>query len=181
MKGVVFTEFLDMVDDTFGMEMTESIVSGSDLPSGGVYTSVGTYDHNEIVSLVGDLSRKTHIDISELVHVFGRHLMSRFVEIYPAFFEVSDVLTFLENVDGYIHGEVRKLYPDAALPNIETKRLDGQVLELIYRSHRMMGDLAEGLIEGALVQFGNTHACSREDLPDDDGCQCVKFTLKPLS
>ena len=73
MKGVVFTLLLDMVDDTFGPAVTEQIISASDLPSGGVYTAVGTYDHAEIVALVTNLSKETELSVSALVHTFGKH------------------------------------------------------------------------------------------------------------
>ncbi|MEL7340130.1 MAG: heme NO-binding domain-containing protein, partial [Bacteroidota bacterium] len=55
MKGIVFTEFLEMVEDTFGFETADNIVSQAELPSGGVYTAVGTYPALEMVSLVGKL------------------------------------------------------------------------------------------------------------------------------
>lgn len=50
MKGMIFTEFLEMVEEKFSMEMVDQILSESDLPSGGIYTSVGNYPHTEIVS-----------------------------------------------------------------------------------------------------------------------------------
>ena len=180
MKGVVFTEFMDMVDEKFGVDITEDIVAKADLPSGGAYTSVGTYDHGELVALVHNLSTSTSTDMSVLIHAFGRHLLDRFVDLFPDFFSAdADVLSFLENVDGYIHGEVRKLYPDATLPEITTERLPDGRFVLNYRSKRMMGDLAEGLIEGAIAHYGGTQACSRTDHPNENGQQCVTFTLTP--
>ena len=71
MKGMVFTEFLEMVEDQFGWEIAEDIVEESNLPSGGAYTSVGTYDHNEMVSMVVALSEKTGLDIPTLLKAYG--------------------------------------------------------------------------------------------------------------
>ena len=56
MKGIVFKEFIDMVEATFGEEMLDTVIENSDLPSGGVYTSVGTYPHTELVAMVVTLS-----------------------------------------------------------------------------------------------------------------------------
>lgn len=180
MKGVVFTEFMEMVDTSFGPHITETIISQSDLPSGGAYTSVGTYPHSEIVTLVTKLAETTNTEVPVLVKTFGTYLLGRFTEMYPAFFEgQDDVCAFLEGVDGYIHGEVRKLYPDATLPKITTERLEGGDMLLNYKSERMMGDLAEGLIAGALAHFGDTHTCERQDLPQEGGSQCVMFKLVP--
>jgi len=179
MKGIVFTEFLDMVDDKFGFTVTESIVQASDLPSGGAYTAVGTYDHAEIVSLVGNLSKSTNMEIPVLIYTFGRHLFDRFQILYPDFFTTAtSAPEFLASVDGYIHLEVRKLYPDATLPQITTEEISDKEFVLNYKSDRMMGDLAEGLIAGAIEHFGNHHQCIREDLANEKGSQCVRFTLK---
>jgi hypothetical protein len=39
MKGIVFTAFLEMVEDKFGIEIVDHIISHSDVDSKGVYTS----------------------------------------------------------------------------------------------------------------------------------------------
>lgn len=44
MKGVVFTEFIEMVEGRFGLAMVDRIIEAAQLPSSGVYTAVGTYD-----------------------------------------------------------------------------------------------------------------------------------------
>ncbi len=43
MKGIVFTEFLDMVDSVYSPEVVEDIIEASELASAGPYTAVGTY------------------------------------------------------------------------------------------------------------------------------------------
>lgn len=39
MKGIVFREFIDMVESTFGEDISDEIIEESDLPSGGSYTA----------------------------------------------------------------------------------------------------------------------------------------------
>ena len=39
MKGIVFREFLEMVESTFGDEMSEKLVEDNDLASGGISVS----------------------------------------------------------------------------------------------------------------------------------------------
>ena len=41
MKGIIFTEFIEMVEDKFGFEVADNIITNSNLPSGGAYTAVG--------------------------------------------------------------------------------------------------------------------------------------------
>ena len=43
MKGIVFTEFLEMVEEKYGLEMVDDIIENANLQSHGAYTSVGTY------------------------------------------------------------------------------------------------------------------------------------------
>jgi len=41
MKGIVFGEFMEMVEATFGDETVDMMVEQNNLASGGVYTAVG--------------------------------------------------------------------------------------------------------------------------------------------
>lgn len=168
MKGMVFTELLDMVEDKFGIDMVDAVIEDADLPvSKGAYTAVGTYPHEEIVSIVMQLSKHSGIAPNELLKIFGEHLFSRFHEAYPKFFlSASDSFSFLENIDQYIHVEVRKLYPDAELPEFSCERSDNQ-LKMTYTSSRHMEDFAEGLIRGCLKHFQEEGDISRESVSEN--------------
>jgi len=175
MKGIVFTEFLEMVEDKFGFDTADKIVSNSQLKSGGVYTAVGTYDHSEIVQLATHLSKESEISIPDLLQVFGKHLFGRFAKGYARFFEnTTDSFSFLSSIENYIHIEVRKLYPDAELPTFEVQRLGEDKMEMIYKSERGFADFAEGLMKGCIEHFGEEVVVERENLR---GNHEVKFTL----
>ncbi len=90
MKGVVFTEFMELVEDKFSFETADKIVEGSDLASGGAYTSLGTYDHEELLKMVTLLSEMSDAPIPDLVRTFGLHLANRFAAAFPQFFENTD-------------------------------------------------------------------------------------------
>jgi hypothetical protein len=77
-------------------------------------------------------------------------------------------------VEDYIHVEVRKLYPKAELPTFKCTRLDENRLEMVYKSLRPFGDLAQGLIAGCGEFFGETLAIERTDL---DGASEVRFLI----
>ncbi|WOO42013.1 heme NO-binding domain-containing protein [Rubellicoccus peritrichatus] len=155
MKGMVFTEFLEMVEERFGIDMVDDLIERADLPvSQGAYTAVGTYPHEEMVSLVTELHKATEVSVSDLLKTYGEHLFQRFVVGYPVFFENLDSsLAFLENIHDYIHVEVRKLYPDAELPEFRTTRVAENELHMHYISERHMEDFAEGLILGCFKHF----------------------------
>lgn len=154
MLGVVFTEFLELVEEKFGLDTVDAILDDSGVENDGAYTAVGSYDHQEIVSLVVALSKHIDVPTEALIHTFGTHLATRFAALYPQFFEGhSDVFSFLATVDKHIHREVKKLYPNADLPTISTNQVDDKTLVLDYRSRRHFGQLAQGLIEGALAYY----------------------------
>jgi len=170
MKGVVFTEFLEMVEDSFSPGVADRIIEASDLPSGGAYTAVGTYNHAEIVTLVQKLSVETKLSVDELLHTFGKHLFGRFVEGYPGFFEgEQDAFQFLQSVEEYIHVEVKKLYPDAELPSVIATLETPNHLKIIYRSDRNMGDLAHGLIDGCIKHFAEPIEIRRSEASAEAG------------
>ncbi len=176
MKGVVFTEFLELVETAFSPEVADKIITRANVPSGGAYTAVGTYDHAEMLALVTELSRETGAPVPALVHTFGKHLFQRFTAGFPHFFAVPSAFDFLARVHDYIHVEVRKLYADAELPSFDNERPDDRTLIMTYRSHRPFADLAAGLIESAIEHWGGGIDVLRETL-DEPGRTAVRFTL----
>jgi hypothetical protein len=177
MKGIVFTEFLDMVEQNFGYEMVDTLLNESELPSGGIYTSIGTYNHQEMVNLLVTLNMKTKTPISQLLRTFGRYLFQRFTKIYSHLIDKApDAFAFLGSIHNYIHVEVRKLYPDAELPHFDIEQPNANTLVMYYSSVRSMGDLAYGLIEGAMKHYGETATITQE-LLQEDGSQ-IKFVIE---
>ncbi|NJN78108.1 MAG: hypothetical protein HC803_07045 [Saprospiraceae bacterium] len=181
MKGMVFTEFLEMVEEKFGFDVVDNILEASKdkLSTGGAYTAIGTYSHGEIITLVTNLSTETNIPIPHLVHVFGTHLLGQFAAHYTQFFEeANNTFEFLESIDNHIHIEVLKLYPDAELPRFKCFHPDDKPNELtmIYSSERAMSDLAAGLIEGAIKYYKENITFTKMDLDNSNG-KIVKFDL----
>lgn len=165
MKGIIFTEFLDMVDDKFSVEITEKIISQCDLESDGAYTATGTYSHTEILSLVMTLHKQCGASVQDLCRTFGAHLFQRFSILYPVFFDGhQNAFSFLETVENYIHVEVLKLFPEAKLPSIQGNRLGDDSMEVIYRSHRCLTPVCHGLILGCLDYFDHPATIEVEDL-----------------
>jgi hypothetical protein len=177
MKGIVFTEFLTMVEERFSLAMVEHIIEAAQLPSQGVYTSVGTYPVEEMVKLLQQLSLQSGTAAPDLLKTFGRYLLGRFVEAHPGFFAVQQcTLDFLSAVEEHIHVEVRKLYADAELPRFFCERVSPQTLTMIYRSPRGLADLAEGLIEGCALHYREPVRVEREDLSGGNGTH-VQFKI----
>lgn len=157
MLGVVFTEFMEMVEARFSPEVLDRIIDRAAPDNGGAYTAVGYYPHEEIVSLVVALSEETGLPAGTLVQAFGQHLFGRFTEGYAPMIEGrKGTVDLLCQLDGDIHVAVRKLYPEARLPRFYVMAREGDDLRLAYESPRGMEDLALGLIHGAIGHFGET-------------------------
>ncbi|MGE0483813.1 MAG: heme NO-binding domain-containing protein [Gammaproteobacteria bacterium] len=177
MKGMVFTEFLDMVEQQHSAALVDDIIDACELPSGGAYTAVGTYDHREMVDLVVELSRRLDTPVPDLLQAFGTHLFGRFVAAYPHFFtDVDSAFALLHGIEDVIHKEVRKLYPEAELPRFETAYDGPDRLVMVYRSPRHMEDLAEGLIRACIAHYGESVQLERTSLDEGDGAS-VRFVL----
>jgi hypothetical protein len=177
MKGIVFTEFLDMVEERYSAELVDRIIEAAQLPSGGAYTAVGTYDHGEIWSLVCELSKVIDVPVPELFRAYGEHLFTRFTVSYPhCLGSAKSAFDVLQRLDSVIHREVRRLYPDAELPRFEIVEHSPSRMVLVYESVRHFGDLAEGLIRACGRHFGENLSLARETLPAE-GRSRVRFTL----
>lgn len=169
MLGMVFTEFLDMVEERFSPATADRILTEAALPHGGAYTAVGYYPHEEMVTLVTLLSRHTQVPADDLVRAFGHHLLGRFACEYPAMFaDAGCLFDFLATIDRQIHVQVRKLYPKAMLPRFTVLARSEDALHLRYESPRSMEALARGLIEGAIEHYGEPHAVALRRSPAAD-------------
>lgn len=176
MKGVIFTELLDFVEEQFSPALAAQVLSAAQIPVAR-YQPFGNYDHHELGRLIDGLSAASHVPAAELTRRFGAHVFQRFASLYPAFLDGAEsALDLLAGIETTIHGELLKLYPDAEFPSFACTVTSPKHLELIYRSRRHLADFAEGLILGCVAHFGDPVEVRREDLPAVD-VQAVRFTL----
>jgi hypothetical protein len=114
MLGVVFTEFMEMVENKFSFDVADKVLEASGVGADSGFTAIAYYDHADLVRLVAALKGATGLEIDELMQTFGAHLFSRFSVNYPELFEsTAGSLDFLERVEDYILVEVRNLTPEA--------------------------------------------------------------------
>jgi hypothetical protein len=176
MKGIVFTEFLDLVEDKFGLEMLDTILNESDLESKGIYTSIGTYNFSEMLQLLQSLSAHTNISIDDLLLVYAEHFFSVIEESYPGLLATyKDPIEMLSSIENHIHVEVRKIYPDAELPTFVVEEKTENSLVMIYKSSRAMHHFGLGLMNKTFEHFNSTASIILEKIKDD-GTE-VKFII----
>lgn len=166
-----------MAEARFSLRVVDRVLTEVSPPSGGQYTAVGTYPSSELAALLMALSRETGTAPKALLGDFGAHLFARFVETQPGFFaSAPDAFALLRSVEGHIHVEVKKLYPDAELPSLVCSDDGPNRLILMYRSPRRLADLAEGLIDACAKHYRQELEVEREDLSEGKG-EVVRFTL----
>ena len=176
MKGIVFTEFLDLVESKFGLEMVDKIISQSELESGGAYTAIGTYRFSEMLQLLGNLSNNTGISTDNLLLVYGEHFFSVLEESYPGLLNTyTDPIELLASIENHIHVEVRKIYPKAELPTFIVEEKTKSSLILIYKSIRAMHHFGLGLMNKTFEYFNSTATIVLERTKKD-GSE-VKFII----
>ncbi len=177
MKGVVFREFVDLVEERYGEDIVDRLLSHPGLSTGGAYTSVGTYDHAELLILIELLSQEIGVEPHELTIEFGKQLFNRLYKSYPHFVDPHDsAFDFLKTIESVVHTEVKKLYSDAEVPEYHCEQLDDGVLVMDYRSSRPFADLAEGMLLGCIAHFNEPIEVHREPL-DGETQRASRFTL----
>ena len=167
MKGIIFTEFLDMVERDFGIETLDAILSKAKLS--GVYTSVGTYPDSEMNNLVQALSGVLNKDVNVLHEYFGKSLFHGLLKNYPSFFSDNiSLFEFINSIHDHIHVEVKKLYPDAVLPDIIVQNQSDSQITILYSSSRKYGNIAKGLLLSTIEYF-NVKASLKEKKLSESG------------
>ena len=153
MKGIVFNIMEQVISDQHGERFWDDVLeaAGSD----GVYTAVGTYPHEELISLVGAAAGMLEVSPDDLVQDFGRRAIPHFVERYLHFFTPhADTRSFILTLNEVIHPEVRKLFPGAEAPSFEFSLPNERTVQLAYISTRQLCSFAEGLVLGAADHYG---------------------------
>ncbi len=155
MKGNVLVELIKMAEDAFGEDVVDEILDEADLSSDGAFTTVGNYPCSDLIKIVEGLSAHSGVSAEILQQKFGHWMMGHFGEKFPeTFVGKRDSMEMLEAIDGQVHVEVRKLYPDAELPHFHTQRISDDHLKMVYTSPRPLEDFCHGLIEACVNRFG---------------------------
>ncbi|OIQ26606.1 heme NO-binding domain-containing protein [uncultured Vibrio sp.] len=176
MKGIIFTEFMELVEQEFGLEVLDSILE--EAQDSGVYTSVGSYDHKALVALIVALSKKTNVSSEDLQQVFGQSVFLNLLKTLPntaALNRCSNSFQFIRHVEDYIHIEVKKLYPDAKPPSFEFISESQTQMVFDYKSARCLSHVCLGLIKGCSNYFDEHIDISTESQSSDQSH--VRFSL----
>lgn len=178
MKGVVFTELLEMAETQLSEWVVDEIIESVALENGGAYTRVGNYPCSELIALVEAIGARMNVSPRDLQQSFGHWMFKSFSASNPEFLvNRTNAFEMLEAIENEVHVEVRKLYPDAELPRFETIRPDENSLTMRYMSQRPLKYFCLGLIEGCLAHF-NEVASIRIQHGDAEDLEVAEFFIK---
>jgi predicted hydrocarbon binding protein len=183
MKGVVFVKLNEFVDQVWGDEFWEELLDEAQLSSGGVYTTVATYDDEELFCLLKLIELKKGVSIKESQYLFGKWVFKELYNIAPK--GAHDFVTtfeFLHAVQDFIHVEVKKLNPDALLPEFDFIDESKSHLSFHYKSPRKMCFFCEGLIAGLAEHTGEQVNIRQSECEHESGSRCViNVEIAPLN
>lgn len=179
MKGVVFVNFADFVEESWGLEFWDQVLSEVAPASEGVYTTVATYPDQELFDLIGYICKVKSISPEDAQTVFGRWLFKKLHSIAPPQSKhFTDPFAFLRGVQDVIHVEVKKLNQDAILPEFRFIEEDANSLTLEYISPRNLPYFCEGLILGLGDYMQQPLEVGHTPSLDDDASQWIMQVRK---
>jgi len=153
MKGVIFTEFVEFVEERYGFDTADEILvdeKGEDR----IFTQAGNYPFDDLVAVITTLCKVENIELKEVLYYFGEYLFERLAKMASFLIEGStSSFDLISKVDSYIHIEVKKLYPDADLPKFRVRSQSDTVLEMEYQSEKRLEELGKGLMSGCAKFF----------------------------
>ncbi|MGS0675457.1 heme NO-binding domain-containing protein [Shewanella sp. 0m-4] len=174
MKGIIFSEFIELVENTFGLEICQQMLDENN--NDGVYTSVGTYDHKDLVNLIITLSKLTGISAEDLQQIYGKAIFKILYNSMPGLEgQSASTFEFIKSVEEYIHIEVKKLYPNSNPPSFTFISSTQSQLIMDYVSARCMAHVCFGLIQGCADHFNENIDIKMEPIVADQSE--VRFTM----
>jgi hypothetical protein len=161
--------------------VADRVIAASESSCDGAYVSVDTYPHAELLRIVSALAQAVEEDPAALIQSFGESLFGKLVVAYGHLLEdINDPFTLLEKLDGFVHFEVKKLEPEAELPEFHCDRTGSQSVTLTYNSSRALSDLAEGLLLGCFAHYRRPVRVRRQDRSEGAGT-LVDFFIETVS
>ena len=168
MKGILFVEFIEFLEEHTDENTAQQIINQAELESQGGFSRVGLYDYQELIKLLVSAAERLDRPVNELLDGYSEHLMSMFNRDYPEFFEgATCAADILKNLDSHIHVQVQKLYPDAELPRFDYEIINEQI-HLSYHSPRPLANVAKSLTIACIKHFATGEKIISSEISEDE-------------
>lgn len=178
MKGMVFNLLEDFVTENFGDDTLDEIYDQATLQTKEPFVGPGMYPDEDFLELVGQICSKLGITPDVASRKFGEYCFPKLSGAHGQFVSRCDnAKDFIKSVDGIVHVEVLKLYPDVELPKFEYPAEESDSLTIEYRSKKKLCFFMEGLIAGCGKHYNENIAIKQEKCYHQGDDHCL-FKLK---
>ena len=165
--------------DWFSIEVRRFAAASLHLDGVAIVRAVkrGAAEPDRMASLrltIEALAEASGLDRPVFLRRFGTELFGRLAALFPVFFVgARSALDLLADFEHEVHDELRRFDARLDPPRIECSRPSPDRVELVYRSARGFGDLAHGLIAGAIAWFGDELVLERRE----DATGAIHFSV----
>lgn len=163
MKGLLFTELLEMIEEEYGYNTANAVVLNAKLHSKGIYTSAKVYHRNEMAVLFEQLQRQTKLPFETLAKAFGRHLCKRVLISYPQQMP-------------YFYRIFSSITKKGSLALFENFKDDNRTLTVVYDPAQKLTCVTEGIVQGYLEHL--RHLNRVEETQTENGKRKFVLSLK---
>ena len=154
MKGIIFNLLEDFIIESLDEEQYEAILAECELQTAEPFVGPGTYPDEDLLAIVNKTVQAMGISQADALRAFGKFHIPKLAEKFPDFMTPhKHPKSFLKTIESIVHTEVKKLYPDAKLPQFSYKDPSDKRLTILYKSDRKFCHLVEGLIEGVAEYY----------------------------
>ena len=147
MHGTICSELNTYITNKFGFDVWQKIRTDCDLGS-KIYITSQNYPDEEMIQIIKSLSAQTGKDEPWIMEDFGKFMAEYIVKFFGTLFEPQwGTLDLLENIPAVL-SRVLSMYPEMSHPELNTTRVEPNVLDITYSSKLKMCALAKGVVKG---------------------------------
>ena len=153
MHGIVFTEFKHYVERGSREVLWHDLLHEAKLDR-RIYASIRHYPDKEFFDIIGAASRTLNKPTDDIIEDFGVFIAPDLLGMYAMLIKQDwRTLDVIERTETVIHTVVRVNQAGADPPQLKSRRVGPDEIELIYTSPRKLCRLAKGIIRGISAHF----------------------------
>lgn len=178
MRGVFFTELLDLVEARHGVLGVERVREAALAPRARAYTAAGSYDYDELERLIAAAAAALAMTANALKTELGAVMMRRLMHDMPfALNGCDDALAAAGRIAELAPQWFRSTHDDEQAPSLVFSRLSDEVVAVDYRSRYPFADVAEGSLRALAALFAEPVDLVRQNAEGPPGCG-ARFVLR---